>query len=120
MSKTLRRTRPTATPEMRERYRAAAKARWADPVVGAKLRAALYNAGTRAKISEATKARWVDPAARERLIVGIRASQADPVVRQKMASAAKDRWADPETRKKTIASMRTAAKRRRKRDTADP
>jgi hypothetical protein len=58
-----------------ERQRAAAKARWADPIAGAKWRAALYNPTSRAKIGEATKARWADPVARERLIAAMRAAK---------------------------------------------
>jgi hypothetical protein len=113
------RTLRVVTPEMREKRRAMAKARWADPVAGAKWRAALFSPVSRAKIGEASKARWADPVARESLITKLRASYADPVLRQKKASATKERWADPSIREKTIAGMKTAAKRRRNRDTAD-
>jgi hypothetical protein len=102
------------TPEGRERQRALAKARWADPVAAEKWRAALYNPATRAKMSEASKARWADQTAREEMIAKFRASWADPVVRQKKASASKKRWADPAMREKMIAGMRTTPKRRRK------
>jgi hypothetical protein len=108
-----------ATPEMRERLRAVAKARWADPIEGARWRTAIRSPARRAKVSEAAKAQWADPAVREKMIAESRASLADPVVRLKMASAAKERWADPSMRAKIIAGMRTAGKRCRKRGTAD-
>jgi hypothetical protein len=113
------RPRTRATPEMRERQRAIAKARWADPIAGAKLRAAIRSPASRAKMSEASRARWADPTARENLIAKFRASYADPAVRQKRASAIKERWADPSVREKIIAGMRATTKRRRKRDAAD-
>jgi hypothetical protein len=50
----MRRTRASA-------HSRAAKARWADPITGAKLRAALGDPDTRAKMREATNARWADP-----------------------------------------------------------
>ena len=106
------RARPPVTPETRERLRAAAKARWADPDAGAQLRAAIRNPNSRARISEAMKARWADPAAREKLMSEKQASLADPVVRQRMSSAAKVRWADPSAREKFVASMRGNKKRR--------
>jgi hypothetical protein len=104
---------------MRERQRAIAKARWADPVAAAKWRAALFGPAGRAKIGEASRARWADPAVREKMLTKIRASHADPVSRQKKASATKERWADPAIREKMIAGMRTTTKRRRNRGTAD-
>jgi hypothetical protein len=61
----LSKTRPPVTPEVRERQSAIAKARWADPIAGAKLRAALYSPASRAKMSESAKTR--DVAARERV-----------------------------------------------------
>jgi hypothetical protein len=83
----MRRSRPSAqspvTPEMRERQRAITTARWADPIAGAKLRAAIRNPASRAKVSEATKARWADPAAREKMIAEMRAAHTDPDMRQK-------------------------------------
>jgi hypothetical protein len=82
---------------MRERQSAIAKARWADPIAGAKLRAALYSPASRAKMSEAAKTR-------------------DPAFRQKVGSASKERWADPSMREKIIAGMRA---RRKNRDTGD-
>jgi predicted SAM-dependent methyltransferase len=111
--------RSAATRQMRERQSAIAKARWADPITGAKLRSAIRSPASRAKISEATKARWADPAGREKMIEAIRASHADPVSLQKKASATKERWADSSMREKIIAGMRTTSKRRRNRDTAD-
>ena len=82
---------------MREKLRAIAKARWADPIAGAKLRAALYSPASRAKMSEAAKAR-------------------DPIARQKIGSASKQRWADPSMREKIIAANKATAKRRKNRD----
>jgi len=52
----------------------AAKARWADPVIGAKMRAAFSDPATLAKMREATKARWADPSMREKMIAGMRAA----------------------------------------------
>ena len=111
------------TPEMREKYRAAAKARWADPVTGAKWRAAvseairLFSPASRARLSEATKARWADPASRERLMAGIRASNADPVVGQRKATAVQERWADPAKRDKMIAGITNGKPNSRRRRT---
>jgi hypothetical protein len=65
--KTAQKRRPGA-------YSEASKARWADPVVGAKMRAALREPALRAKIREAAKARWADPAMREKMIAGMRAA----------------------------------------------
>jgi hypothetical protein len=132
----LARTRSSVTPETRKRQSAAARARWADPIAGAKWRAAvneaakarradptfagpLFSSASRAKIGEATKARWADPAAREKMIAKMRASNADPVVRRKRATAIRKRWADPAMREQMLAGMRTTTKRRRKRDNAD-
>jgi len=95
---------------MREKYSAAAKARWADPIEGARLRAAIRSTASRAKMSEASKARWADPVARENMIAKFRASSADPAVREKLASASKKRWADPQMREKIIAGMRATPK----------
>lgn len=111
--------RPPATPEMRERLRAIAKARWADPVAGAQWRTALRSPTSRAKVSDAAKARWADPAYRERMIAEIRASRSDPDVRQRTGSASKERWADPAMREKIIVGMRATPKRRRNKDTTD-
>jgi hypothetical protein len=108
-----------AIPEMLERQRAIAKARWADPVSAAKWRAALLSPARRAKLSEVAKARWADPAAREKMMTKTRASLADPTVRQRIGSTTKERWADPSMREKMIAGMKTTTKRRRKRGTAD-
>jgi hypothetical protein len=85
---------------MREKLKAIAKARWADPIAGAKLRAALYSPASRAKMSEAAKAR-------------------DPIARQKIGSASKQRWADPSMREKIITGMRATKTRLRKRDIED-
>ena len=46
---------------MREKFSAAAKARWADPTY-------------RTKIREATEARWADPLIREKIIAGMKAA----------------------------------------------
>ena len=83
------------------------------------MRTALSSPARRAKLSEATKARWADPVTREKIIADIRAGLSDPVVRQKRAVMSKERWADPAIREKIIAGMRTTAKRRKNRDTAD-
>ncbi len=108
----MRRTRPNA----RSR---AAKARWADPVMAAKWRAALRDPARRAKAREAARARWADPAAREEMISKMRATRTDPAVRQKRVSASKRRWADPLMREKIIAAMRATKKRRKTKDAAD-
>ena len=50
----------------------AAKAQWADPVRGAKIRAAARDPARRAKVSEATKARWADPEIRARMVAAMR------------------------------------------------
>ena len=60
------------TPKVQKKHSIAAKARWADPVTGAKLRAALRDPDTRAKMREATNARWADPLMREKMIAGMR------------------------------------------------
>jgi hypothetical protein len=104
---------------MRETQRAIAKARWADPIAGAKWRTAIRSPASRAKIGEATKARWADPVAREKMIAQNRASHADPAVRRRIGSATKERWADPTIREKMIAGMKATTKRRRNTDTAD-
>jgi hypothetical protein len=101
---------------MGERQRAAAKARWADPVAAEKLRGELYGPASRAQLGEAMKARWADPEMREKMLAQLRATNADPVVRQKKASAIRERWA---MREKMMAAMRGKPKRRRNRDTAD-
>jgi len=62
------------TSKAKERRSAAAKARWADPVTGAKLRASLRDPVIRAKRREATKARWADPLMREKMIARMRAA----------------------------------------------
>lgn len=100
MSETPSPRRRVVTPEGRERLRAAAKARWADPAAGAKMRAALYSPASRAKMSEAAKARG-------------------PAMREKVGSASKERWADPAMREKIIAGMRATKRRRGKKDTAE-
>ena len=117
-SRTTRQQSP-ATPETRERLSAIAKARWADPIASAKLRAAIRSPANRAKVGEASKARWDDPAAREKLIAGIRASQADPIYREKKASVTRERWADPATRARIVEGMQGKPKRRRNRDISD-
>ena len=64
-AKGMRRTRASA-------YSRAAKARWADPVIGAKMLAAFRDPATLAKMREATKARWADPSMREKMIMAMR------------------------------------------------
>ena len=120
------RQRSPATPEMCEKLSAAAKARWGDPIAGPKWRAAVgeatrsFSLASRARLSEATKARWADPAARERLMVAIRAANANPVVRQRKATATQERWADPAMRERLMAGMTSSQpKRRRKSDNSD-
>jgi hypothetical protein len=114
LSETPSRAKPwsLATAEPSERRSAISKAQWADPITGAKMRAALRSPASRAKVSQAIKARWADPAGREKMIAQLRASHADPVVRQKQASATKKRWAEPSMREKMISGMRGKPKRR--------
>ena len=104
---------------MRERLRAIAKARWADPITGAQWRTALRSPASRAKVSDAAKARWADSEYRERRIAEIRASRSDPAMRQRTGSASKQRWADPAMREKIIAGMRGKPKRRRNKEIGD-
>jgi hypothetical protein len=61
----------------------AAKARWADPVIGAKMRAALRDPAALAKMREATKARWADPSKREKL-------ESDPAPVRKLLKCGRD------------------------------
>jgi hypothetical protein len=84
----------------------------------AKMRAALYNPASLAKLSDASKARWADPAMHENIVAKLRAAHADPAVRQKKVSVTRARWAAA-MREKIIAAMRTAQKRRRKSDIPD-
>ena len=120
MRRTSSHSRPrVVTPEMREKYRAAAKARWADPVTGEKIRSALRDPTNRARMREVSLALWADPAARETMIARMRASNADPALRQKKGSLSRERWADPVMREKIIAAMRATTKHRRKRDLSD-
>jgi hypothetical protein len=100
--------RPPVTPVTRERLRAQAKARWADPVSGAKWKASLGDPKSRAKVSEAKKALWADPVGRQKM----RAALGDASNREKLQESTKARWADPAMREKMIAGMRAARKRR--------
>jgi len=59
--------------EKRQKHSVAAKARWADPVTGKKLRAAHGDPAHREKMRELAQARWADPAMREKMIAGMRA-----------------------------------------------
>jgi hypothetical protein len=104
----------------------AAKARWADPATGAKIRAAIRDPCSLAKMREASKARWADPLMREKMITAMRAAGArtranvqssGPEMRERRIAVMKARWADPLMREKMIAGMRVAGARRRKRDT---
>jgi hypothetical protein len=54
------------------RHSRAAKARWADPVIGDKMRTALRDPVSRAKVSETSKARWDDPEKRAQMIAAMR------------------------------------------------
>ncbi len=56
-------------------YSRAAKARWDDPVIGSKIRAALRDPSVRAKVREATKAQWADPEMRTKMISGMKAAR---------------------------------------------
>jgi len=58
----------------KRRSAAALKARWDDPVTGAKLRASLRDPLVRGKMSEASKARWADPLMREKMVAQMRAA----------------------------------------------
>ena len=60
------------TAKVQKKHSIAAKARWADPVTGAKLRAALRDPANREKMREASEARWADPLMREKMIAGMR------------------------------------------------
>jgi hypothetical protein len=111
--------RSPVTPEVREKYRAAAKARWADPVIGEKIRTALRDPANRARMRQQSIARWAGPATRETMLTRMRASNADPAVRLKKGALSKERWADPSMREKILAGMRTPKKRRKKRDISD-
>ena len=104
---------------MRERLRVIAKARWADPIAGALWRTALRDPASLAKMREAAKARWDNPEEREKMLAGLRAYNADPMVHQKRGALSKERWADPAMREKMIAGMRGKAKRRKNGDIAD-
>ena len=53
-------------------YSRGAKARWADPIIGEKIRTALRHPVRRAKVREATQARWADPEMRAQMIAAMR------------------------------------------------
>jgi hypothetical protein len=65
--------------------------------------------------SRAAKARWADPIAGAEWRDALR----HPANRAKLREITKARWADPLMREKIIAGMKTAAIRRRNKDTAD-
>ena len=52
----------------------AAKAQWADPVRGEKIRAAARDPARRAKSAEIAKARWADPETRTKIVAAMRAA----------------------------------------------
>jgi hypothetical protein len=98
-------------PTQRDKQRAATKARWDDPVSGARMRAAIAHPENRDRISAAMKARWEEPAARNKMTASIKASLARPEVRAKIGAATSARWADPVWREKMIAARKGKARR---------
>ncbi len=59
----------------REAQSRIAKARWDDPIAGAKWRAALRDSARREKIAKTSAARWADPEMRAKIIAGMKAAQ---------------------------------------------
>lgn len=104
-------------PETRAKMSASARARWSDPVMGAKGRAANGTSERRRKVAdgatrratpeyrammaERSRAAWADPDKREKIVAGI-----TPEVRAKVSAAAKEMWKNPKIAEVCSANLR--------------